>query len=591
MAMRVLSLIQGEANWLRHRRQPHMKNASEVGAMLGEDPYITRTELMRRKKYGIWPEPTREEQKRFNEGHRTERLARPLGEQIVGDDLSPIVGVITFDAGQGELSASFDGITLGDDPTFEHKLLNDEIRAALPHIGIDSVALNDPSRLPLRHRGQMEQQQMVSGATRTLFMASAWTEDGQLIEFRACWYYSDPALRARIVAGWKQWDVDFDAFTEEPKHVEAQAQPMETLPAVLVEMKGELRVESNLDKVDAVLTAFLERLPAKPSTDEEFATTDAACKALEVFEKSLAAELQRALRSIEDVAQLQQRVTALLERAKTARKAREDLVKGRKDEIRLEHIQRGQREVSEYLAALNKRIGKEYMPKMPPELTDFASAISGVRKYDNIAERIKAKVNTFKIEASIVADRIQQNLRHLAEHKDYAFLFPDERTLVLKEEDDFKAAVRARILQHQEAERTRREEAQRREAAAPVVQDTPAQDPVRAPLDASRDARTSYYSSGLGTKPPAQLRAGAEIVPLRRSTPAQRSPEDAKLRLGVINERLAPVMVNGDGLAKLGFTHARKEKTALLYYEEDWPAICDAVSAHVQSCKQPKAVA
>ena len=58
------------------------------------------------------------------------------------------------------------------------------------------------------------------------------------------------------------------------------------------------------------------------------------------------------------------------------------------------------------------------------------------------------------------------------------------------------------------------------------------------------------------------------------------------LKLGQINERLAPVSINAEGLAELGFPHVATDKSAKLYRECDYLAICEALIQHInQSCE------
>ena len=56
----------------------------------------------------------------------------------------------------------------------------------------------------------------------------------------------------------------------------------------------------------------------------------------------------------------------------------------------------------------------------------------------------------------------------------------------------------------------------------------------------------------------------------------------ATLRLGQINERLAPISLSADGLASLGLTHAATGKAAKLYHERDFPLICNTLIRHIQ---------
>lgn len=61
------------------------------------------------------------------------------------------------------------------------------------------------------------------------------------------------------------------------------------------------------------------------------------------------------------------------------------------------------------------------------------------------------------------------------------------------------------------------------------------------------------------------------------------------LRLGHINERIAPLSINADGLRQLGFEHAATDKAAKLFNESDFPAMCAAIIAHVAAAQSKHA--
>lgn len=121
--MQIVNLTQGSPAWHQHRAQ-HW-NASDAPAMMGCSSYKTRSELVRELATGIAPEADAATERRFADGHRFEALARPLAEEIIGEELSPCVGT------EGKLSASFDGLTFMNDVGFEHKSVNDRLRAAM----------------------------------------------------------------------------------------------------------------------------------------------------------------------------------------------------------------------------------------------------------------------------------------------------------------------------------------------------------------------------------------------------------------------------------------------------------------------------
>jgi len=143
--MRIVSVTQGLSDWHQHRTAHY--NASEAAAMLGVSPHKTRDELLREKATGLVPEVDATTQQRFDQGHHFEALARPVAENIIGEDLYPCVGVLE----NTKLSASFDGLTMDEATVWEHKTINNELRAAIPD-GDSWQAL------PLHYRAQLEQQ-------------------------------------------------------------------------------------------------------------------------------------------------------------------------------------------------------------------------------------------------------------------------------------------------------------------------------------------------------------------------------------------------------------------------------------------------
>jgi predicted phage-related endonuclease len=111
--MQTHDLVQGSDAWHAHRLQ-HW-NASDAPAMMGCSPHKTRTQLLQELQSGITADVDPATQRRFDDGHRFEALARPLAEAILGEDLYPVTGSL------GKLSASFDGLTMAEDTAFEHK--------------------------------------------------------------------------------------------------------------------------------------------------------------------------------------------------------------------------------------------------------------------------------------------------------------------------------------------------------------------------------------------------------------------------------------------------------------------------------------
>lgn len=439
-------LTQGTPQWAAHRAQ-HF-NASDAPAMMGCSPYKTRTELLHEMHTGLAAEVDSATQRRFDDGHRFEALARPLAAAIIGEALFPVTG------SEGRLSASFDGLTMDESIAFEHKSLNDELRGLMPAPEmVEHEACN--AIIPKHYRVQMQQQCMVSGATRVLFMATKWDGDN-LVESRHCWYESDAALAAEITAGWAQFEVDLAAYVPAENAPAIVANTVTALPAVSVTVTGEIVVKDNFKAFETALRDFIEhRLIREPSSDQDFADLDLQIKALKGAEAALDAAEVQMLSQVEAVDVAKRTKDMLHKLTRDNRLMAEKLLATRKEQIKGEIVAGGIADLRKHIDGLNTRLGKPYMPAVP---ADFAGAAKNKRTVDSLRESVNQELTRCKIESNGIADKIQINLNFLREHaKDHTFLFADAGQIVLKQPDDLQALVKLRISEHQ-AEVVRKEE-------------------------------------------------------------------------------------------------------------------------------------
>lgn len=177
--MKIHNVAQGSAEW--HALRAQHFTASEAPAMMGASKYQTRTDLLTMKKTGIAPEVNQAQQYIFDRGHATEALARPLVEVMIGEELYPVVGT------DGNLLASMDGATMLGETLFEHKLWNESL-----------VAQVKAGELDPHYYWQLEQQLLVSGAERVIFVCS----DGTAENFVHMEYRSVAGRAAQLVEGW-----------------------------------------------------------------------------------------------------------------------------------------------------------------------------------------------------------------------------------------------------------------------------------------------------------------------------------------------------------------------------------------------------
>lgn len=433
---------QGSSEWLSLRTG--YPTASEAPAAQGVSRYQPRSELLRQKATGITPEHDAHALRRFAEGHAAEAAARPIAEEFIGDELSPVT--MTAEVDGLPLLASLDGLDFDGAISWECKLWNEGLA--------EQVRTNN---LAPNYTVQMDQQQLVSGAQRTLFTCSDGTPERTV----HCWYESTEEKKAAVVAHWRQFQKDvaaYDPAADRP--VAVVAEPVESLPAVAVQLQGSLAVVSNLDKFGDALRGFIGRMVAKPGTDQEFADAEAECKALKKAEEMLEAAESGALAQISDVEQLRRTVADLRNLARTTRLAREKLVAAEKEARRTSLVTDAKKDLDRRIGELEKRLEAiDGRPcRFPQVAADFAGAIKGLKSLDSMRDKVAVALTNAKHEANQLADRLEANRKHLMqEDGDWIALFADFATVGTKAAEDFQALAALRIGQHKQVEAQRLE--------------------------------------------------------------------------------------------------------------------------------------
>lgn len=435
--MKTHNLVQNTPAWLAHRAPP-LRNASDSPNVMGEG-YVSRSEFMREWVTGIRAEIDAATQALFDDGHRSERLALPLMEEIVGEALYPVTGT------EGKYGASFDGLTIAENIGAEHKKLNNKIRAC-----------KTAADLPLKYRIQMEVQCLVSGAEKILFMATNWDGNNQLIEEVHFWYEPDLKFRAEIDAAWNQFEEDAKTFVPPEVIPAAVAAPIIALPTVSIKVEGSVALISNLAVFGRELTAFIAKIPEKPETDQQFADCKAACGALKEAQEALDAAEAHALGQVASFDEMKRTKAVLFNLARDTRLALEKLVVARERKIKEEIVAGGRSAFAAHIEGLNKRLGKNYMPVVP---ADFAGVIKNKRTITSLKDAVDTELSRAKISANSVADAIQINLATLTElSSDHKELFADTAQIVHKANDDLTVLIKSRIDAHKAAEQKKADE-------------------------------------------------------------------------------------------------------------------------------------
>lgn len=429
---------QGSQEWLSLRTG--YPTASEAPAAQGVSRYQTRSELIRQKATGITPEHDAHALRRFAEGHEAEAAARPLAEEFIGDELSPVT--MTADVDGLSLLASLDGLVFDGAISWECKLWNESLA--------EQVRTNN---LAPNYTVQMDQQQLVSGAARTLFTCTDGTPERTV----HCWYRSSDEKKAAIVTHWRQLAQEVAAYVpSDTGAAPVVAEPVESLPTLAVQMHGSLQVVNNLPAFGDALRSFIDKMVPKPATDQEFADAEAECRMLKDAEKALDAGEASALAQIEDVELFRRTVADLRNLARSTRLAREKLVAAEKESRKAQIVASAQANLDQHITALNQqRLGANWIPRIAG---GFAEAIRGKKSLDNMRDAIAVVLTNAKADANALAGRLEANRQHLRQDDgDWIALFADFAAVGGKAPEDFQALAALRIGQHRQAEAKRLE--------------------------------------------------------------------------------------------------------------------------------------
>jgi len=527
-------LVQGSDAWVEFRLSHH--GASEAAAMLGISPKVKRNELLHMKHTGTPKEFSDWVQEHIlDHGHAVEELARPFIEASLGEDLYPVTMSI------GDISASCDGLTMDERTAWEHKQWNAALAESLER-GV----------LPDEFMPQAQQVLMVTGADRLIFTCSDGTDDNMVsLEIRPMQPWFDT-----IEDGWAQFRKDLADYVPVVIPEKPKADAIMALPALAVQIRGEV-ITSNLPAFRGAAERFIANIKTDLKTDEDFVQADATVKFCKEAEDSLEIAKNSALAQTASIDELMRTVDHIREQLRTKRLALNSLVEQRKKQIKESAVAERRQKYADHVAALNAELGAASIVVPAP---DFIGAIKGLKTIASLYDKLDTALANGKIAADAAAKDLRAKLDWHKQHAAHAFLFHDLQTLVQKPADDFQLVVTTRIAEHKRLED---EKEAKRKADEAVAQ----------------QSVTEALAPAVTLAQPG--RSGGKAVSMAQTAPT--------LRLGQINERLAPIALTAEGLATLGFKHAATDKAAKLYHEADFEPICAALVSHITAALRKQA--
>jgi len=411
----------GSKEWHEHRAKYF--NASDAPAMLGKGK-ISREALLDKYK-GYQAEVSDFTQKIFNKGHELEADALAIAERKVGDDLYPLIGV------SGSLSASFDGITLDERTIYEHKTLNAEIKQ---------------SGATLAHKMQVQQQFMVSGADRCLFLATNGVD-----EHYQEWLEPDLELQEQIKNGWELFTIDLEHHEIKQRNETPVKASVIELPSVIIQVKGELTL-CNISDVRPVFDKFLSEATVNLVTDNDFAIAEAESKKARDIAKRCIATEKSVIEQTESISEVTRELRMYADKFNALALQQEKAVKTQKENIKIALLNKSTAEFGIFIKTLNDGIKPIYLKTQQP---NFMEAMKGKRTVSSLEDAVVFELSRCQSIAVAAANLISANLKEIAAASEYKFLFNDFDSLVLMDIEHLKMTIDTRIRDHRTAEAQR----------------------------------------------------------------------------------------------------------------------------------------
>tara|TARA_R100000951_G_scaffold116755_1_gene130435 strand:- start:2320 stop:4080 length:1761 start_codon:yes stop_codon:yes gene_type:complete len=434
------NLVQGSKSWLKLREE-HF-NASEAPSVFGESKYKSRTVLLNEKK-GVKEKVSDHLQKLFDKGHETEDKARDLLEFETAETFEPIVATLEVEG--LPLLASLDGISEDHKTIFEHKLWNEVLAENVRNNVLEPT-----------YYWQLEQQLLVAGAERALFVVS----DGTGVKREMMYYTSKTERRTKLIAGWHEFKKDLEAHEVKAKQEVVVAREQESFPIIKCSVEGSL-VVSNLGEYIPVIKKLAdEQMSLILETDQDFADKEAFNKNVKAGRATLktqATDIEKQFESLAEFNGYVKQADTILQKLQSHG---EKQVKEAKATKKLSIVNNAQAEFNKHLAELSETINKVQITQI---VIDFEAVMKGKRSFEKMEEAVNAELAKAKIEANEIAQVIRKNLDSLTElAKNHKFLFSERAMLLLKDNDDLVNLIKARIAEHEQAEAERKRQEQER---------------------------------------------------------------------------------------------------------------------------------
>jgi len=487
--MKIHSVTQGTQAW-HDLRDKHF-SASEAAAVMGDHKYMTRDDLIKQYATGYKPEVTPQQQKLFDKGHAAEALARPIAEDVIGQDLYPVTATDDNDW----LLASMDGLVMLGDTAWEHKLYSKSLAEQIK-----------AKKLHMHYVWQLEHQAIVSECSDVLFMASDGSEEN--CEYMA--YKPNKNLQQKLIAGWKQFEKDLAEYKakleagEIEAPVKAESEVIRDLPAITYKMNG-LALQSDLTVFKTQAKQLIEKSREPLVTDNDFATASTLVKTFSDAETKIKALSEQVIGEASDIDAFIKDLKQIGEEIRQARLATDKKVTSEKERRRQEIVTKSVHDLNNHIQAQQAKLDGYTLPAYN---ADFVGAMKGKKTIESLQSAANDELARAKIDINQQADEGAANLKAFNELAvDHKFLFADLQQSLFKPADDFISMVKVRIADHKEQEEKRLEAERERVRQEEAAKATAPDDEDELPLATGKPAQTN-----IGSAKPVSRPSNAELA-------------------------------------------------------------------------------
>ena len=376
----------------------------------------------------------------FDKGHEVEALARPIVEKLIGDELYPVVGVLE----DTNLSASFDGLNMFQNIIFEHKQWNEELASSVRN-GI----------IPDSHMPQIQQQLLVSGAEKCVFVVSDGTEENmETLEVKPCkeWF-------KKITNGWKQFSVDLSNYEYKEIKEKPIGKAIAPLPLLSLQISGSVD-STNLPLVRGAVIDLLANVKTELITEQDFGDAQQIVKFCKKAEDELKRVKEDALNQTESISNVLNTIDDMSKQLRDTRLTLDKLVKTETARIKNEKNNATINNWNTFVANHEERFkGLPQGLKGLISTPDFALAIKGVRSNKGLAEKLDTALANAKIKAFEVISSATNNLDFFdSTAENYKFLFSDLQDFILLPSHEFSVFIDDRVNGYEEAQRLKKQQ-------------------------------------------------------------------------------------------------------------------------------------